>query len=297
MDESGRAAWLDEAITEVFLALAASPALSGALVYKGARILDLRLQRRARASVDIDANLSAAFAQQVPSRDERRRRLEREIRLSLDTHTRRQSTVRHVLEELRIDAQPNQAHPLGFDAYKVRIRFRDARLSGIRGLPSIDIDIAAPEVLGPSAVSTMQVGAHTVQAYTLPRIAGEKLRAFLQSLPEYREKLARPGAAIRVKDLYDLASILETHPISDQHFWEVAGTEFRTACRSRFVDCMDVSSFEQTLALTQRSYETDSTIPGDKSWDTSLTALREIASFLERRKLLGFRHALPDTMS
>lgn len=58
----------------------------------------------------------------------------------------------------------------------------------------------------------MLVDGHVVMAYTLQRIAGEKLRAFLSSLPTYRRQVKTPGEVVRVKDIYDLACILRVAP-------------------------------------------------------------------------------------
>lgn len=242
-DENGRAAWLNDALTEVFLGLAESSTLAGRLIYKGARILDRRLNRTERASLDIDANLTAEFVAQFPSRDVQRAELEREISQSIARRVRQHDPVRYALERVRVDLNPPQSHPLGFDAFTVRIRLRDLRSPGVHALPPIEMDIAAPESLSSASVAPMSVGDRTVQAYTLHRIAGEKLRALLQSLPEHRAKMRRPGGAVRAKDMYDLARILDVYPITDTPFWRIVGEEFVEACRSRFVDCADGATF------------------------------------------------------
>jgi predicted nucleotidyltransferase component of viral defense system len=293
MDETGRAAWLNDALTEVFLALSESSTLAGRLIYKGARILDRRLNRAERASLDIDANLTAEFVAQFPSRNAQRDELARDISQSIARRVRQHDPVRYELANVRIDLKPPKAHPLGFDAFTVRIRLRDLRLPGVHALPPIEMDIAAPEALSAGSVAPLIVGDQTVQAYTLPRIAAEKLRAFLQSLPEYRAKLARSGDAVRAKDLYDLARILDAHPISDSDFWREVGGEFVAACRSRWVDCAGTETFEQRLAITQRSYETDSTIPVDRPWPEAEGALRTISAFLLDNHFLGLRFPLP----
>jgi hypothetical protein len=50
--------WKSTILDQVFKALVSSPDLSKLLVYKGARILRLRLGEMLRASFDIDASLS-----------------------------------------------------------------------------------------------------------------------------------------------------------------------------------------------------------------------------------------------
>jgi hypothetical protein len=293
MDESTRTAWLTHAIDEVFVAFAESSSLAGRLIYKGARILDRRLNRAERASLDIDANLTAAFVAQFPSREAQRDELQREIARCVDRRLRRSDPMQYELESVRVDLQPPRAHPLGFDALSVRIRLADLRLVGVLGLPTITIDIAAPENLRPTSVSPLAVGDRTVLAYALPRIAAEKLRAFIQSLPEYCSKLRRPGGAVRAKDLCDLARILDDKPITDTAFWNLVGEEFVTACQSRHVDCAGPEAFEQQLPVTQRTYESDRTLPSDRPWPVALHALRAITSDLHRAGFLGFTHPLP----
>ena len=63
---------------------------------------------------------------------------------------------------------------------------------------------------------------------------GEKLRAYLSSLPAYRKKLDRPGEAIRAKDLYDITRILQREQLpGSTGFWKAALAEFRVCCESR----------------------------------------------------------------
>lgn len=76
-----------------------------------------------------------------------------------------------------------------------------------------------------------------MHAYTLVRIAGEKLRAFLSSLPAYRAKVKKPGEAVRAKDLYDISRIRRVHGLEQIEFWRRAGEEFHVACRYRYIDC------------------------------------------------------------
>ncbi len=77
----------------------------------------------------------------------------------------------------------------------------------------------------------------TVQSYTLERITGEKMRAYLTSLPVYRSKIGRRPDTPRFKDLYDLARIRRRFDLADNAFWRTASREFGLACESRFVDC------------------------------------------------------------
>ena len=110
-------------------------------------------------------------------------------------------------------------------------------MAGVRGLPMLEIDVAAPETLGPDAVETITVKGIPARVYALHRIAGEKLRAYLTSLPAYRRKMQGGDREFRVKDLHDIARILRARPVSDAKFWTEASHEFQLACESRLVDC------------------------------------------------------------
>ena len=124
------------------------------------------------------------------------------------------------------------------------------------------------------------------------RIAGEKLRAFLSSLPQYREKVKKRGEAVRVKDIYDIERIARVHPLDNGEFWSKAGEEFRLACESRFVDCLGIDSFEQDLATTQSTYENDPTIPNEISFNDAWHTIREVVAFLEANRIIPFEFPL-----
>ncbi len=186
MNQQTGAHWKSQVLDEIFVALAASEQLDGALVFKGARVLNVRLGG-GRQSLDLDANLAASFVESYPDRDAQRLFLEREITQAVRKHFERQEPVRYELTALKVQTYPPHSHPLGWDAFKVRMTVADLS-KHVRGLPALEIDVAAPEELLATSVATMDVGGHFVAAYTLERIAGEKLRAFLSSLPAYRFK-------------------------------------------------------------------------------------------------------------
>jgi len=68
MNKDTQRAWVNEALDEVLEALACRTSISGILVFKGARVLNRRLESTPRQSYDIDSNLSEAFVRQFPSR-------------------------------------------------------------------------------------------------------------------------------------------------------------------------------------------------------------------------------------
>ena len=188
-DESAR--WKNEALDVVFAALASSRTLTGRIVFKGARVLSRRLRQVHRQSLDIDMNLSAAFVSQFPAREDQRRALETDIDTTLRRYIEAQSVVRYEIRAVSIKPKPQGDHPRGWNAFEARIGLMDRSNPNALALPSLVLDIAAPESLGPHAVAPLDVDGHPVAAYTLERIVGEKLRAFLSSLPAHRRKLGR----------------------------------------------------------------------------------------------------------
>jgi hypothetical protein len=284
-------AWKCRVLDEVFEALAGSNELVEALVFKGARVLNLR-PGGGRQSFDIDSNFLPTFVEAHLDRTLQREFLERELSRAIRRHFERQNPVQLELLKIKVTPHPfNKSHPRGWDAFEVRLNVND-RSRNVLGLPALDIDVAAPEELLEHSVSRLQVGEYEVNAYTLERIAGEKLRAFLSSLPSYRIKVKKPGEAIRVKDLYDLARIQRVRPIAEESFWQAVGREFQTACKSRYVDCANLGTFQEMWNVTQKSY-TAATIPRDISFDEVTTILIAIVEFFERNGVTPFLFPLP----
>ena len=284
--------WKEEALIEVFRSLSAHPRIQSMLVFKGARVLQERLQELGRRSLDIDCNLLLDFVQSTPEHSAQRLILENEMSKAVSRYFENQTPIRFSLKRVRVRPQPPDGHPLGWDGYDVKFSIIDHSRTQVRGLPSLTLDIAAPETLSTSSVAPLIVGGATILAYTLERIAGEKLRAFLSSLPHYRAKIARPGVAVRVKDLHDLARIARARPLSDQQFWREVGNEFERACRSRYIDCAGLRSFEQALDTTQSSYENDPTLPNAILFHEAWNNIRELVGFLEAERIIPFEFPL-----
>jgi len=155
-------------------------------------------------------------------------------------------------------------------------------MAGVRGLPMLEIDVAAPETLGPDAVQTITVKGIPARVYALHRIAGEKLRAYLTSLPAYRRKMQGGDREFRVKDLHDIARILRARPVSDVKFWTDAGHEFKLACQSRLVDCRGLESFMENWSQVRERYETDKSL--DRvSFDEAEHALKTVVGLIEKQ--------------
>lgn len=210
--------WKEEVLGEIFRSLAGHPPLRSMLVFKGARVLNERLHELGRRSLDIDSNLVQSFVDAVPEPALRQERLERELRTAMSRHFDAQSPVRYSVERIRIEPQPPADHPRGWDGYDVKISVSDLARRGVRGLPSLTLDVAAPEQLREDSIAPLTIGAATVLAYTLERIAGEKLRAFLSSLPDYRAKMNRRGKSSGPRTY----SILPELPVYDR--WPIGSS-------------------------------------------------------------------------
>ncbi len=157
---------------------------------------------------------------------------------ALGNYFENQDPVRYTLSSINVrNKPPREPHRHGWDGLVAEIRVTDSRFHGTRSLPKLELDIAAPETLGKNAICNLTLDEAKIQAYSLHRIAGEKLRAFLTSLPTYRNKINSQNRPARAKDLFDLTRILEHKPITMQEFWREAEKEFIMACESRFVDC------------------------------------------------------------
>lgn len=296
MNPAQRQTWIRDALDMAFQALASSPELREKLVYKGARVLALRLGGEQRASYDLDANLLLKFAKEHPDRDEQAKMLGSLFERAIGDYTQTQDPVRYEVLNLRVTHKPRPDHPRGWNAFEVIVKLRDFNNEGVLGLPSVTFDIAAPETLGEHAIALLEVGEGSVFAYTLERIAGEKMRAFLSSLPSYRNKVKKPGQDIRAKDMYDVAKILGTRGIQDTEFWSCAAEEFKLACSSRYIDCEGLGTFAETIEVTRSTYESDP-IPKDVSFDSAWQCIESIVNYWNTLGLFPIDNPLPEEIS
>jgi hypothetical protein len=103
-----------------------------------------------------------------------------------------QDPVRYQLERSTIiNRRRKGPHPRGWDVYWLELQVRDLAGEGAAGtaVNPLRVDIAAAELWSNRSLSPLELDGRTVNAVTLERIAGEKLRAFLSSLPFYRKKI------------------------------------------------------------------------------------------------------------
>lgn len=291
MNEERRKQRMDEVLTGILRAISTHGPLRDALVFKGTRILNLHLGTL-RRSLDIDTNLRVEFQREIPDLASQIAWFEDHLARAIRNHFEDQEPVRYLLDSVRVEKNPECGpHPCGWDGWLAKIRVTDQKERGVRSLPTLELDIAAPENLGPDAVCELSLGGITVNAYALHRIAGEKLRAFLSSLSAYRRKINSPPRAVRAKDLHDLARILEARPIDDAEFWSKAAHEFKLACESRLVDCQVSATFREEWGTTQAAYESDPNLTS-VPWADAERALYKILDFLSRHSVFPLRFPL-----
>lgn len=247
---------MTEVLREVMTAAMHDEALRAALVFKGAWILNLHLGD-SRHSIDIDAAAEPGWVEEMGRLDKQEEFLREHLLRAVTRHFARQNPVRFTIEEAKFSRNPADHHPRGWDMLCVKLVVSDHRMANVLGLPPVELEVAAAESYGPDAVEMRDFLGAPARVYALHRIAGEKLRAYLTSLPEYRAKMCGGDRKFRVSDLHDLARIVRHRPLTDAGFWAKAMREFRLACESRYVDCAGPETFKQAWAEARLRYEQD----------------------------------------
>jgi hypothetical protein len=298
MNELEQRQWKNQALGFALAAFAAHEPLRSALIFKGARILNLRLgDSLSRESFDLDSNLDIHCAAEHPGKTEQRDFLDHESSLALKRHIARQDPARFSLKSIKVELNPpRDNHPFDWTGFTVKIGLSDNERPLVLNAPTIEVDIAAPERLGEGVVSALELrNGLFVQAYTLERIAGEKMRAFLSSLSAYRIKVGRRRDTPRFKDLYDLARIARRCEVADNTFWRTVGREFRLACESRFVDCAGIETVADDLDKTRYGYENAATLPRDIAFDEAWDTVRAAIDLFKGFDIIPFAFPLPAT--
>lgn len=294
MDKRSQEAWKHEALEMVFSALAHNRTLVSRLIFKGARVLNRRLKDNSRQSLDLDANLREEFLREYPGASERAQALADALRRGITNYLAEQESTPYTLESVTVNREPWPGeHPFGWDGMKAHIRLHDARHAQVLGLPALEIDFSAPEPMGARGVAPLHLNDGVVEAESLARMTGEKLRAFLQSLPAWRAKIGSRPRAVRVRDLFDLKRVAVTRPLSDASFWDEVGAQFSLACESRAVDCHGVQTFAEQLEVTRTTFESDTTIPKTWSFDELWRNLKQIVEHLEQSGVVPMTFPVP----
>lgn len=287
MNPQSRDIWKNDILDTVLQALAANDDSRELFVFKGARILAMRLGGSHRRSLDLDAATRAPVTEA---------RLTAVVKAAIHRAFSSANPVRFSIEGIDVRKKPEQEHPRGWDGFEILIRVKDGLNASVKGLPTVKIDIGAPEELRTTSTAPLLWAGHSATAYSLERIAGEKARAFLTSLPAYQKKLGGRPRAIRAKDIFDIHAISVQRPIASRVFWRAAGEEFENACRSRLVDCDDFGTFSEELQLTKHVYTSDPTLantPFDVAWST----LASIVDLWSQQGFIPQIHSLDEVVA
>src|SRR5260370_1777392 len=151
MNRESKDQWVNEILNELFIAVIASEPLRNALIFKGARILNFHLGEN-RQSLDIDSNMAPELVASTPDLGAQAGFLEKQIPAAVRHYFERQNPVRFKLGRVNVVLKPPQGHPRGWNAFLLRIEVQDNRRARILRLPMLQIDLAAPEPVGPDAV-------------------------------------------------------------------------------------------------------------------------------------------------
>lgn len=293
MDKEQQKNWKFEVLYHIFRALGGNDRIRENLIFKGAMVLNQHL-KTPRMSLDIDSNLDAEFVSLHPDRIVQKSFLEDNLLEALTRYFEDQDPVRYAVSRIHVEPNPVKSHPLGWNGFLINISLIDYEKLGIRGLPTLTVDIAAPETLSGDSVVSLDLDGVNVRAYSLERIAGEKARAFLSSLPAHIDKVKKRAEGTRVRDLYDLTRIIQARPIKNRTFWKKAGEEFSVACESRYVDCEGLQTFMENWDVTSRLFSDDPIIPDDISITEVENTLIAITDYWESLKLFPLKFSLPE---
>jgi hypothetical protein len=275
-------------LDDVYRGLIGSHELSSILIYKGARVLKEMLVTT-RFSLDIDVTLRPEFVAIHKMIEDQKHYLTALISASLRTHFESAAAVRYTLLDVDLKVRPGREVPDNWRMFAAIIHVRDALAATTPDLVA-QIDISIGEQFSDSAIANITVDDHKIYVYSLSRIAGEKLRAFLSCLPTYRGKLKLPTTVERrAKDLFDLSKIEREHRLSDGEFWHQAAREFVLACEFRRIDCAGLVSFLDDWKVTAIEYERDTRL-SDVPLTHARQTLETIVTFLTDHHYLPLRN-------
>src|SRR5680860_446941 len=146
MNKEQQNKWKFEVLCYIFHALGGNSAIRKSLIFKGALVLNQHLGTP-RMSLDIDSNLDTEFALQHPDRIVQKTFLEESISEAMSNYFEGQDPVRFEVSNIRVEPKPINNHPRGWDAFLIKITLTDNEKLGVKGLPPMTIDVAAPETL------------------------------------------------------------------------------------------------------------------------------------------------------
>jgi hypothetical protein len=189
--------------------------------------------------------------------------------------------------------RPPRPHPFGWDGHRVNVTLVYRRRP--QRLVAIDLsqgDLTAGTVKLSCDLDHLTLARRTSRlvlvGYSAEQIIAEKLRAFLQALRPYLEKiganLRRPRPP-RVQDIHDIAALHRARG-SRVSFEELADS-FRRKCAAKAVDCLGAGDFlpdPGSLDLYREIYEAESElarIPFAEAWSTMMGIVQRITRDFE----------------
>ena len=118
MNKENQNRWKNEVLEHILTALAAHTSLNQNIIFKGARILNLRLDNTSRQSLDIDSSLDINCALKKEPNEKIKEYLHTEIQSALIRFFNKQNPMRYVLTDIKVVMSPRHGeHPFGWSGY------------------------------------------------------------------------------------------------------------------------------------------------------------------------------------
>ena len=273
----------EKAVFVVLRAISGNTFLREMLYLKGAYATEGHTGRP-RSTQDVDFTVAEMLG--TPNA-EGERKVKRLFIEAVENHLELQDRDRDwSLYQVSVNKSPSsKRHPRGWDSFEVRITLR------IRGRArhTVKLEITPEDDPIDSVEISCETGAvaeaessaaNTVKTYSAAEIVAEKLRAFLQSLPPYRIKMGGGDRTPRVRDIWDIAVLVEM--LGDQLDVESVARKFQRKCASRLVDCCSVDDYSpkpDSIEIYRQNYEADdelATIPFNVAWKTMIELVGRI---------------------
>lgn len=283
----------------VLRAVAGDERLAHVLVLKGALAAEA-ITQRPRSTRDIDLTAERCFVSFDRSGEQSVKKWFREC---LENHFDSGHDEDWSLSATSAKMKPSRKgrHKHGWDGYQVRVTLLH-RGSNQQVIPidlsfgdftgrCIDLDCGpgAPRIAGPKPPL------FKLRGYSVEEQIGEKLRAFLQRLPQYQHKtgVSHPRP-FRVRDVRDIHHLVNVALGSDLGLdWDILGKSFNEKCRAKCVDCHGLPSFvqgEEILEQVESLYAAEFSAP-EVPFRVAWTSLERVVDEIGRAT--GFPGDLP----
>ncbi|MFC1705930.1 nucleotidyl transferase AbiEii/AbiGii toxin family protein [Planctomycetota bacterium] len=166
-------------------------------------------------------------------------------------------------------------HPFGWDGFFVKVTLLYRR----REQQVVELDVSFGDFTSGTVHLeccttglrlTEEQSTHVLEAYSPEQVIAEKLRAFLQQLPTHRKKIGARANPPRVRDIRDIAVLMDS--TEDALDWESLAASFRDKCAAKSVDCRSPADFApepDSKALYRELYNDDEelrSVPFERAW-------------------------------